>query len=79
MAPLMGLPTPQYHIEPASAAAPNLLNGYVTFNGVPAFQGPVGEARNVYGKKNAREEVAKGVWEVLRVLAASRGFEPKEM
>lgn len=77
MAPLMGLPTPQYHIEPASAAAPNLLNAYVTFNGVPALQGPVGEARNVYGKKNAREEVAKGVWEVLKVLATSRGFEPE--
>ena len=79
MAPLMGLPAPQYHTEPASAAAPNLLNGYATFNGVPALQGPVGQARNVYGKRNAREEVAKGVWEVLRVLAASRGFEPKEM
>lgn len=79
MAPLMGLSAPQYHIEPASAAMPNLLNGYAIFNGVSALQGPVGEARNVYGKKNAREEVAKGVWEVLKVVAASRGFEPKEM
>ncbi len=34
----------------------------------------VGEVRNVFGKKNAKEEVAKGVWEVLEELAAKRNF-----
>lgn len=29
--------------------------------------------RNVYGKKAAKEEVARGVWEALKELATERG------
>lgn len=32
----------------------------------------IGEVRNIFGKKNAKEEVAKGVWEVLQALAQKR-------
>lgn len=31
--------------------------------------------RNVFGKKNAKEECARGVWEVLREVARDRGME----
>lgn len=29
--------------------------------------------RNVFGKKNAKEECARGVWEVLKGVARDRG------
>ncbi len=32
----------------------------------------IGEVRHVFGKKNAKEEIAKGVWEILQELAAKR-------
>lgn len=31
--------------------------------------------RNVFGKKSAKEECARGVWQVLRGLAKERGVE----
>lgn len=39
----------------------------------------IGEVRNVFGKKNAKEEIAKGVWEVLRNLAEKRGASISEI
>lgn len=44
----------------------------------PHMATEIGEARNVFGKKNAKEEVAKGVWESLRDLAAKRGVRMEE-
>lgn len=31
--------------------------------------------RNVFGKKNAKEECARGVWQVLKGVARDRGVE----
>ena len=39
------------------------------------MQGPVAEVRSVFGKKNAREECAKGVLEFLERLARGRGVD----
>lgn len=35
----------------------------------------MGEVRNVFGKKSAKEECARGVWQVLGKLARERGVE----
>ena len=72
MSPLLGLPPPQYVLAPASDHAQHMLSGYATFANTPSMPAQIGEVRNVFGKKNAREEVAKGVWEVLEGLAGKR-------
>ncbi|KAI4114472.1 MAG: hypothetical protein LQ345_004750 [Seirophora villosa] len=76
----LSLPPPMYRLSPASSAAPNLLSGAAYFSGVdaayhPLLSKPVGEVRNVFGKKNGKEECARGVWEVLREVARERGVE----
>ena len=72
---ILGLHTPQYVFEPASDLAPHILNGYASFPNEPGLPKKIGEVRNVFGKKNAKEEVAKGVWEELQKLAKKRGVE----
>lgn len=49
-----------------------MLSGHATFASAQSMPAQIGEVRNVFGKKNAREEVAKGVWEVLEELASKR-------
>ena len=49
-----------------------MLNGHATFPFAPELPGSIGEVRNVYGKKKAKEEVARAVWEVLEAMAAER-------
>lgn len=39
----------------------------------------MGEVRNVYGKKNAKEECARGVWEALKDLAKKRGLDVEDV
>ncbi len=84
LAPLLSLPPPLYRLAPASPAAPNLLSGAAYFTGMdaafhPLLKEPVGEVRNVFGKKNAKEESARGVWEVLRKVAKERGVDVEEV
>ncbi|KAL9641276.1 MAG: hypothetical protein Q9204_000125 [Flavoplaca sp. TL-2023a] len=82
LAPLLSLTTPVYRFTPASAAAPNMFSGAAYFSGdalhYPSLKGEVGEVRNVYGKKNAKEECARGVWEALKGVAKERGVEFEE-
>ena len=66
-------------MAPLSADAPNILTGAAYFRCEPQFPGPVGEVRNIFGKKNAKEECAKGVWEVLHALAKKRGIKVDEV
>lgn len=49
-----------------------MLSGYATFINTSGMPAQIGEVRHVFGKKNAKEEIAKGVWEVLQELAAKR-------
>ncbi|KAL8900504.1 MAG: hypothetical protein Q9192_001039 [Flavoplaca navasiana] len=82
LAPLLSLTTPVYRFTPTSAAAPNMFSGAAYFTGdalhYPSLKGEVGEVRNVYGKKNAKEECARGVWEALKGVARERGVEFEE-
>lgn len=45
----------------------------------PIFPKPLGEVFNVYGKKNAKEDCARGVLEVLMDLARKRGVDLHEV
>lgn len=78
MCPLLGLAPPQYHLNPASALAPSIFSGHAAFPNAPSMPAQIGEARNVFGKKNAKEEVARGVWVVLGELAAKRNVKIDE-
>lgn len=54
----LGFNPPRYDITPALPNTP-LWNGYADFGSDPRIDGKVGEVKNVFGKKNAKEEVAK--------------------
>lgn len=73
--PILGLTAPTYRFSVASADAPNLLSGFASFPGSPNLPSKVGEVRNVFGKKNAKEECARGIWRELKALARTRGVE----
>ncbi|KAL9001010.1 MAG: hypothetical protein Q9169_000494 [Polycauliona sp. 2 TL-2023] len=79
LAPLLSLTAPVYRFTPTSAAAPNMFSGAAYFSGDAllheSLKGGVGEIRNVYGKKNAKEECARGVFEALKGVARGRGVE----
>lgn len=77
---LLQLPQPTYRLAPNPLAPlPNILSGaaYFTQSSVsdshPLLVGPVGEVRNVYGKKNAKEECARGVFQVLMKIITTSG------
>lgn len=55
-----------------------MLSGYATFINAPSMPAQIGEVRSIFGKKNAKEEIAKGVWEVLEELAAKRNVKMDE-
>lgn len=73
LCPILGLQPPTYRLTPSPMAASNLLSGAAYFPTEPQLPDQYGEVRNIFGKKAAKEECARGVWEVLRVLAAKRG------
>lgn len=75
LCPILGLAAPTYRLSASSASAPNILSGAAYFPGEPRFPDKYGEVRNIFGKKAAKEECARGVWEVLRELAANRGVD----
>lgn len=76
--PLLGLQAPQYVLGAASDLALNMISGYASFPNEPGLPKKIGEVSNVYGKKSAKEEVAKGVWDVLQGLAEKRGVKISE-
>jgi len=49
-----------------------MMSGYATFVNAPSMPAQIGEVRNIFGRKNAKEDVAKGVWEALKELASKR-------
>jgi hypothetical protein len=67
----LGINVPAYKF---SAAQPNspLWNAYADFQGDPRIDGPVGEVKNMFGKKNAKEEVSKEVWLFLKSIERQR-------
>ena len=75
---LLGLQAPQYVLVAVSDVTPSIFSGHALFPNEPGLPKEVGEVRNVFGKKNAKEEIAKGVWEVLQKLAEKRGVQISE-
>ena len=75
----LGLQAPQYVLGAASDIAPNMISGYACFPNGPDLPGKIGEVRNVFGKKNAKEEVAKGVWEAMQEMLQKRGANISEI
>ena len=80
---LLGLRAPRYHLSPSSQDTPNLLNGYATFEdsasiGGLGLDGQLGQVERVYGKKNAKDQIARSVWSLLKAVAESRGFIVKD-
>lgn len=78
--PRLGLSAPEYRIGAVAGHAPNFHSGAAFFprDGL-VVPGPVGEVRSVFGKRNAREECAKGVLEFLEQLARGRGVDVGEV
>ena len=76
LCPLLGLNNPQYRLE---ASGSSLYSGSAYFADEPLLRGPIGKVENIFGKKNAKEESARGVWKVLIALAAQRGISERTM
>ena len=72
---LLRLPQPTYQFPPNPLApGSNILTGaayFVESANHPLLVGPVGEVRNVFGKKNAKEECARRVFQVLMKIITS--------
>ncbi|MCJ1259717.1 hypothetical protein MMC24_007556 [Lignoscripta atroalba] len=72
--PHLSLPPPAYHLSPSSPLTPNIFSGGASFPNTPLIkQQNIGEVRNVFGKKNAKEECARGVYEFLVAMVEKRG------
>ncbi|KAI9848294.1 MAG: hypothetical protein M1837_000558 [Sclerophora amabilis] len=54
--------------------SPSILSGSASFPNDPLLKSPVGEVRNIYGKKNAKDECAALVLAYLREVARGRGM-----
>ena len=74
----LGLGSPFYQLH-SPKEAPNIYSGAVHFKDSPLFPKPLGDVRNVFGQKNAKEQCARAVWEVLKDLAKKRGVQVAEI
>jgi hypothetical protein len=64
---VLGLTPPSYRFS-CSELNPLLFEGAAWFKAEPKFPGPVGEVRNVVGRKRAKDECARKVVEILETL-----------
>ena len=73
LCPLLGLPQPVYRLAPnPDAPQVNILSGAAYFPDTPLLSGPIGAIRNIYGKKNAKDECAREVYRVLMHIATEK-------
>lgn len=75
---VLGLGAPFYQLV-SKPEAPAIFSGAAHFTTTPLFTKPLGEVRNVYGRKNAKEECARSVLEILKDLAKKRGVNLDEV
>ncbi|MCJ1476360.1 hypothetical protein MMC13_005026 [Lambiella insularis] len=69
----LNLAPPTYQLTPSNPAlASNIFSGAAYFANEPLHRGPIGEVRNVFGRKNAREECARGVFAWMEELRERR-------
>lgn len=65
----LGFMCPRYVIEPISPCA-SIYNGYADFGSDPRIPDHIGHVYNIYGKKNAKLEIAKQVIAFLKLRIA---------
>lgn len=68
---VLGLAAPVYTLA-GSPDAGNVWSGAARFVGEPEILQPLGEVRNVFGKRRAKDECARGVWVYLEGLRRAR-------
>lgn len=69
---LLSLPTPEWRFSPAPSHAPGFHTVACFFRDAGPHEGPIGEVRNVFGRKKAKEECARGVLEYLEGVKEKR-------
>ena len=62
---------PKYEITRVSEQAP-LYSGYAHFNGDPRIEGKVGEVKDIFGQKNAKEMIAETLYAFLKDIERQR-------
>ncbi|PBP28658.1 hypothetical protein BUE80_DR000366 [Diplocarpon rosae] len=73
----LGFTPPRYELVAVVQNAP-LWNGFADFGMDPRIDGRVGEVKNVFGKKQAKEAVAKLVYSFLKDIENQRNEEDKK-
>ena len=73
----MGLSPPEYRLSP-DPKFEAMYSGAAYFKDPIIPNEPIGDVRNVYGKKKAKEEIAKAVLAFLKEWAKERGVELRE-
>ncbi|KAF2758800.1 hypothetical protein EJ05DRAFT_364511 [Pseudovirgaria hyperparasitica] len=68
----LGIREPLYVNVPSDPQIQGFWNCSASFPGDPKFPGSIGEVHNVLGKKTAKEECARWVWEYLKEIEAER-------
>jgi hypothetical protein len=68
---LLGFTVPKYEITRVSEQAP-LYSGYAHFNGDPRIEGKVGEVKDIFGQKNAKEMIAETLYAFLKDIERQR-------
>jgi hypothetical protein len=67
----LGFTVPKYEITRVSEQAP-LYSGYAHFNGDPRIEGKVGEVKDIFGQKNAKEMIAETLHAFLKDIERQR-------
>jgi hypothetical protein len=71
LAVILALPTPEWSYTP-HPSDPNFHTVSCFFRGAGPHERPIGEVRNVYGKKKAKEECARLTLEYLKEVREKR-------
>ena len=66
----LGFAPPQYDLQKVNNTA--FWTGYAFFPGNPFIDGKVGKILDVYGKENAKEEIAEEVYRFLKDIQRQR-------
>lgn len=67
----LGFTVPRYEITRVSEQAP-LYSGYAHFNGDPRIEGKIGEVKDIFGQKNAKEMIAETLHTFLKDIERQR-------
>ncbi|KAJ4399329.1 hypothetical protein N0V91_009518 [Didymella pomorum] len=72
LAHMLGLSTPEYRFSYTDPGVPDIHTVSCWFKNGGVHEGPVGEVRNIFGKKNARIECARKTLQYLTTLKDER-------